>query len=160
MFFLYSENLLLFVSHFCCCCYTGGDTVDLLYWWQVLDDEQMLQVTLTVLPNHLVGNNESVPSVLTMSSEKKKKRDTNDNIAEKIGTIADTLTRTAAIQDRVNDLNNKRFRAEQRKEIREVEREIESMEDQLDETEHEGKRRRLHVRIEKLQTKLAQLEVE
>ena len=160
MFFLYSGNLLLFVSHFCCCGYTGGDTVDLLYWWQVLDDEQMLQVTLTVLPNHLVGNNESVPSELTMSSEKKKKRDTNDNIAEKIGTIADTLTRTAAIQDRVNDLNNKRFRAEQRKEIREVEREIESMEDKLDETEHEGKRQRLHVQIEKLQTKLSQLEVE
>jgi hypothetical protein len=148
-----------FVTHFCCC-YAGGDTVNLLYWWQVLDDEQMLQVTLTVLPTHLVGNNESVPSVLTMSSEKRKKKDTNDNIAEKIGTIADTLSRTAAIQDRVNDLNNKRFRAEQRKEIREVEREIESMEDQLDETEHDGKRQRLQVRIKKLQTKLTQMEVE
>jgi hypothetical protein len=157
--FFYSGNLLIFVTHFCCC-YTGGDTVNLLYWWQVLEDEQMLQVTLTVLPNHLVGNNGSVPSVLTMSSEKKKKKDTNDNIAEKIGTIADTLTRTATIQDRVNDLNNKRFCAEQRKEIREVKREIESMEDQLDETEYEGKRQCLHVRIEKLQTELAQLEVE
>jgi peptidoglycan hydrolase CwlO-like protein len=137
----------------------------LLYWWQVLEDEQMLQVTLTVFPNHLVGNNDSVPSVLTMSSNKRKKSDMHDGMLEKIGSVVDTLTRSNAIQDRVNDLNDKRFRSEQRKEnreerkeIRDVEREIESMEDQLGETQHEGKRRRLQVRIDKLQDKISKLE--
>jgi peptidoglycan hydrolase CwlO-like protein len=137
----------------------------LLYWWQVLEDEQMLQVTLTVFPTDLVGNNNNVPSMLAVSSEKRKKSNMHDGFLEKIGSVVDTLARSNAIQDRVNDLNDKRFRSEQqkenreeRKEIRDVERKIESMEDQLDETQHEGKRRRLQVRIDRLQNKLSELE--
>jgi peptidoglycan hydrolase CwlO-like protein len=75
------------------------------------------------------------------------------------------MSRSNAIQDCVNDLNDKRFCLEQqkenreeRKEIRDIEQEIESMEDQLNETQHEGKRRHLQVRIDRLQNKLSELE--
>jgi hypothetical protein len=65
-----------------------------------------------------------VPSVLTMSSEKRKKSNMHDGFMEKIGSVVDTLARSNAIQDRVNDLNDKRFRSEQRKENREERKEI------------------------------------
>jgi hypothetical protein len=49
----------------------SGDLSDLLYWWHVLEDEGMLNYTLSVFPLSIGATSESVPSVLTTTPTEK-----------------------------------------------------------------------------------------
>ena len=49
----------------------SGDSSDLLYWWHVLEDEGMLNYTLSVFPLSIGATTESVPSVLTTTPTEK-----------------------------------------------------------------------------------------
>jgi hypothetical protein len=45
--------------------FLGGHKPHLLYFWQKMDDENMLQHTRSIIPNHISANSEGVPSTLT-----------------------------------------------------------------------------------------------
>ena len=93
------------------CFLMAGDTSDILYWWHVLEESEMLQYTLSFLVD-AGASSDSIPSVLTSTSDKRKRRntDSDETVIQKIGVLSgnwqedNLLKREAnAIQkDRIN----------------------------------------------------------
>jgi hypothetical protein len=58
--------------------FLGNNKPHLLYYWQLLEDNDILESTLSVIPNEISASSESVPeTVYTTPSHKKIK--TNDD---------------------------------------------------------------------------------
>ena len=162
--------------------FLGTETTDLLYWWHVLEDEGMLRYTLAVLPDSIAVTSESTPSVLTTpgsgSSSAVKNKNQDRKLEDMIGSLSKNWERDNALKEQSIAVNKEsivlqrdkmdferdsfkqKISLEQFSKVRELEREIEGMEDELDKIpngEQERYKHRLEDRIEKLKDKIARL---
>ena len=79
----------------------AGDTSNLLYWWEVLDEEGMLDYTLSVLPIDVGGNSETVPSAITTSSSAKRTKDDQkiiNDLKQELGGLSSSVRESNSIQ--------------------------------------------------------------
>jgi hypothetical protein len=161
----------------------SNDAIDLLYWWHVLEDEGMLHYTLGILPDDVGATTASMPSVLTMSSEKPRGRrmdDKEDNglLAKQIGSISKMWENENSINERALDIgqekvkldseriqmkrkqmamDHERTMIQKRGQLQEFQRELWQMEDSLDNESNEVKRRRIERRMDTLNQMIADL---
>ena len=165
------------------CFLMAGDTSDILYWWHVLEESEMLQYTLSFLVD-AGASSDSIPSVLTSTSDKRKRRntDSDETVIQKIGVLSgnwqednllkreanaiqkdritfekESFTQQMAFNDKKMALDVRRMALDEMTKVRELERDLEALEDQLDETENPAKRMRIQARIENLQSKVSSL---
>jgi hypothetical protein len=161
----------------------GNDATDLLYWWHVLKDKGMLTYTLGILPDNAGATTASMPSVLTLSSEKARggrMDDKEDNrlLAKQIGSISKIWEHENSINQRALDISqdkvkldleqielkrkqmsmdNERTMIKKRGQLQEFQRELWQMEDSLDNESNENKKQRIEARMDILNRMIADL---
>ena len=63
------------------------DTADLLYWWHVLEEHEMLQYTLAILPKAVAASSTNAPLISSISSAKKSKEQ-EKNLVEVVASLS------------------------------------------------------------------------
>ena len=160
-----------------------GDPTDLLYWWHVLEEEGMLEYTISVLPESIGASSDNPPSILTMSSSAKKqgkqeqvKQEHDKRLIENLGNLSSTWQAANSLQREKMELDREslskkrtmekeRLDVERAAQLRAFEKDLEEYEDKLDTmaeiadptpTQNRQKRR-LEDRIDSLRNKIASL---
>ena len=151
---------------------SAKDSSDLLYWWHVLEEEDMLQYTLSIFPNTVRVTSESVQSLVTTTSEKTRDHHKaitagTTEIANQLGAMSRMMEEDNVLRRESNEMKQRmiRYQGDQVKlqkqtKVRELEREIEAMQDVMldDPATTESKKRRLLDCIDNLRNKITILE--
>jgi hypothetical protein len=154
----------------------SGDSSDLLYWWHVLEEEGMLNYTLSVFPLSIGATSESVPSVLTTTPTEKGEVVQNSMIDQldsmKIMWENDNVLKKEMLEVKktTNEMKRQRMAFEEGSfekkmaldtmvQSRAFEVEIEQMEDQMEDLPDTeiNKKRRIEKRIAALNEKIKAL---
>ena len=152
-----------------------NDPFDVLYWWHVLNQAQMLDYTISILPDAVGATSDDTPSVLSNTSEKVKNTEFAQQISVLAGKLDDdnVLKRQAHIFHRERmkfdqesfkkkmDLEHGRDNFDRTIKKRDLEREVEGFEDELDamaDGTNPTRKKRLEERIEKLKTTISNLD--
>ena len=124
-----------------------SDPFDVLYWWHVLEDAQMLNYTLSILPDAVGAMSDNTPSVLTSTSAEKEKKNL---FADQVAVLARKLDEDNELKreaytfqkDRMKfdkeafskkmQLEHGRDSFDRTMKKRDLEREVEGFEDELD----------------------------
>jgi hypothetical protein len=156
------------------CFLQGNDATDLLYWWHVLEDEGRLTDTLGILPDDVGATTASMPSVLTMSSEKKRGGQMDDKegnrlLANQIVSISKMWENENSINQRALEISqdkvkldseqirmkrkqmamdHERTMIKKRGQLQEFQRELWQMEDSLDNESNEAKKQRIEAHMD------------
>jgi hypothetical protein len=87
----------------------AGEGTDILYWWHVLEQEQMLQYTVSSLSENGAAS-DSAPSTLSERYERRaNKPDENTKILEKITGLTNSWEQDNVLKRQANDLHQERM---------------------------------------------------
>ena len=87
----------------------AGEGTDILYWWHVLEQEQMLQYTVSCLSENGAAS-DSVPSTLSERYERRaNKQDENTKVLEKITGLSNSWEQDNVLKRQANDLHQERM---------------------------------------------------
>ena len=87
----------------------AGEGTDILYWWHVLEQEQMLQYTVSSLSENGAAS-DSVPSTLSEQYERRaNKQDENTKVLEKITGLSNSWEQDNVLKRQANDLHQERM---------------------------------------------------
>jgi hypothetical protein len=151
---------------------SAKDSSDLLYWWHVLEEEEMLQYTISVFPNTVGVTSESVQSLVTTTSEKTRDHSKaittgTTEIANELGAMSRMMEEDNILRRESNEMKKQMIRyqgdqvnLQEQTKVWELEREIEAMQDVMkdDPATTESEKRRLLDRIDNLRNKITILE--
>jgi hypothetical protein len=59
--------------------FLGGQKSHLLYFWSILEETQMLQKTLSIIPRDLSASSDGVPTTMGVINNKRKNKEDNEN---------------------------------------------------------------------------------
>jgi hypothetical protein len=157
-----------------------NDPYDLLYWWHVLQDADMLDYTISILSDAVGATSDGTPSVLTTrsatsSSEKQK----NNEVAHQISLLFTKWEEDNMLKRQAHSFHRDRMKFDQEAfsqkmqlehgrddfdraiKKRDLEREVEGFEDELDaivDGQNVSRKKRLEERIVKLKKTIENLD--